>query len=449
MVKLIRLTSTNNGIFNTNFDSEILLNPNSKIALLNATFETVFENIAITSTNNTISFRSDTNGTTTSFRMPIKSYYGKEGTQEFLDDVALALNSTLKATKVTPKVRNLFSEFTVNNLFTHNEEDVAKISYQYVPLCTPLGPMWTEQQPRRTRNMTLWTATPTAITIDDATQLANITQLNVGRDRTIGTNYNYITNNKFPLSRGNALFTATVYDFNENGTALENNGFAIGLTQTDLSSLGYPKNAELPGTSRELEIRFTRDSTNYYYIDDNGFEKEGVGGIPERTGTVDGLQNNDTMFFRIGQSSSPDFVGIRTVTGGIWKCAPVSPFTAVERILFERELTDAENKGDWYPYMYIRGASTEIKVANLQYTPSLKYINDQIDPYKTYRSVFNSANGQIPTTTKMMFSADDSTILSNVWQNSHLGAVTPDVIKSRFSIFVIKDNYRSSQNYDE
>ena len=93
MVKLIRLTSTNDGIFNTNFDSEILLNPNSKIALLNATFETVFENVNITSTNNLISFRAETNGVTTSFRMPIKSYYGKEGTQEFLDDLAFYFKS--------------------------------------------------------------------------------------------------------------------------------------------------------------------------------------------------------------------------------------------------------------------------------------------------------------------------------------------------------------------
>ena len=421
MVKLIRLTSTNNGIFNTNFDSEILLNPNSKIALLNATFET--------------------DGVTTSFRMPPKSYYGKEGTQEFLDDLAVALNSTLKATKVTPPVSNLFSEFSVNNLFINNDEDVTKISYQYVPLCTPLGPMYTAQLPRRTRNKGFWKATPTAITIDEATKLANITQLNVGTTRTLNENYNYITNKDFPLSRGNALFSATVYDFNENGSGVQDNGFAIGLTQTDLSSLGFPKNENIPGTSRELEIRFTRDSTSYKYIDDNGFEKEAVGAIPERTGTVDGIENNDTMFFRIGQSSSPGFEGKRTVTGGIWKSAPVSPFTAVEQILFERLLTDVENKGDWYPYMYIRGASTEIKVANLQYTPSLKSVNAADDPKETYRSVFNSAAGQIPPETRMMFKADDSTIVSEIWPKSYLGTVTPDIVKTRFGIIDIKDKY--------
>ena len=435
MVKLIRLTSTNNGIFNTNFDSEILLNPNSKIALLNATFETVFDNVNITSTNNLISFRAETNGVTTSFRMPPKSYYGKEGTQEFLDDLAVALNSTLKATKVTPPVRNLFSEFSVNNLFLNNEEDKTKISYQYVPLCTPLGPMWTAELTRRTRNIPFWTATPDKIDIDDTTKLDNITQLTAGTARTLNENYNYITNKDFPLSRGNALFSATVYDFNDNASGIEDNGFAIGLTQTDLSSLGYPKNENIPGTSRELEIRFTRDDTSYKYIDDNGFEKEAVGAIPERTGTVDGIQNNDTMFFRIGQSSSPGFEGKRTVTGGIWKCAPVSPFTAVEQILFERVLTDVENKGDWFPYMYIRGASTEIKVANLQYTPSLKSINADRDPYETYKQVFGLADGQIPASAFRQYIADDSSILSNVWQNSYLGAVTPDVVKSRFALY--------------
>ena len=39
MVKLIRLTSNDDGIFKSNFDSNIIIDSNSSIALHNLTFE--------------------------------------------------------------------------------------------------------------------------------------------------------------------------------------------------------------------------------------------------------------------------------------------------------------------------------------------------------------------------------------------------------------------------
>ena len=51
MVKLIRIASDDNGIFKSNFQNDIIVEPQSKMALLNATFKVAFETLNITSEN--------------------------------------------------------------------------------------------------------------------------------------------------------------------------------------------------------------------------------------------------------------------------------------------------------------------------------------------------------------------------------------------------------------
>ncbi len=48
MVKLIRLASDNNAIFKSNFQNDIIIEPQSQIALVNATFNVDFDNLNIT-----------------------------------------------------------------------------------------------------------------------------------------------------------------------------------------------------------------------------------------------------------------------------------------------------------------------------------------------------------------------------------------------------------------
>ena len=433
MVKLIRLTSSNNGIFECNFSTHILLNTGSKLALQNLTFSTVFDTITITPENNLISFRGNINEPFSTFLLPIKIYKGVNGTQDFLDDLAIGLNSTLKAIKQTPAPFGLFSEFSVNDLSDTNSGDKTTITYQYIPLVTPLGPMYKEGEGSgRSRNIPFWTATPGAINIELNDKLNNITHLTTGTARTVNNNYNYITNPNFPLSRGNALFSATVWEYVDNGEFVNNNGFAIGLTQTNLSALGFPKNESIPQSARNLEIRLDRDNVNYVYIEDSGFEKNSSV-LPLFTDGSVGIQNNDTLFFRIGQSTSADFLGKRTVVGGVWQAQPAPPNNPIEAIIFERELTEVENKGDWFPYMYIRGAEQDIKVANLQYTPSLK----NVENFTEFDRIFNdSANSDGVTRTN---AANDSTI-PILWKDGFLGPVTPTLQLNRWSILNVWKN---------
>ena len=51
MVKLIRLASDNNGIFKSNFQNDIIIEPKSKIALLNTTFTNDFDILSVSQFN--------------------------------------------------------------------------------------------------------------------------------------------------------------------------------------------------------------------------------------------------------------------------------------------------------------------------------------------------------------------------------------------------------------
>ena len=54
MVKLVRLATDNNGIFKSNFQNDVLIEPQSQIALLNATFNVDYDVLDINQTNNVV-----------------------------------------------------------------------------------------------------------------------------------------------------------------------------------------------------------------------------------------------------------------------------------------------------------------------------------------------------------------------------------------------------------
>ena len=51
MVKLIRLATNNDGVFKSSFGNSIDIKENAKVALLNLTFETAFDQLVVTANN--------------------------------------------------------------------------------------------------------------------------------------------------------------------------------------------------------------------------------------------------------------------------------------------------------------------------------------------------------------------------------------------------------------
>ena len=95
-MKLIRLVTDNKGVFTSSFDSDMLIEPQSKMALLNLTFQTEFENITIDPTNSQITFKSDiTNNDTEDTDAIENRIFTQSQIQEYYDAVELGLNSAL------------------------------------------------------------------------------------------------------------------------------------------------------------------------------------------------------------------------------------------------------------------------------------------------------------------------------------------------------------------
>ena len=95
-MKLIRLVTDNKGVFTSSFDSDMIIEPQSKMALLNLTFETNFENININPTNSQVTFKSDISDNDTEDTDAIAGgIYTQAQIQEYYDAVELGLNSAL------------------------------------------------------------------------------------------------------------------------------------------------------------------------------------------------------------------------------------------------------------------------------------------------------------------------------------------------------------------
>ena len=93
MVKLIRLKSQQDKLlFNNNIQSDLIIKPNSKIALQNVSFEKAVDTIIINATNDKITFDND------SFSAEIRLFhdtYTNSNINALLGDIQIKLDSSL------------------------------------------------------------------------------------------------------------------------------------------------------------------------------------------------------------------------------------------------------------------------------------------------------------------------------------------------------------------
>lgn len=96
MVKLIRLKSDQDKLlFNNNIQSDLIIKPNSKIALQNVSFQKSEESIVIDSTNKDIVYDNGDGDTTITL---LESEYDKADFKDLLTDMKLKFNNSLNST---------------------------------------------------------------------------------------------------------------------------------------------------------------------------------------------------------------------------------------------------------------------------------------------------------------------------------------------------------------
>jgi len=96
MVKLIRLKSDQDKLlFNNNIQSDLIIKPNSKIALQNVSFKKSVEEITVDSTNNKIEYNNGNANVTVNLT---ESIYDNTDFKNLITDMNKKLNQSLNST---------------------------------------------------------------------------------------------------------------------------------------------------------------------------------------------------------------------------------------------------------------------------------------------------------------------------------------------------------------
>ena len=363
MVKLIRLASQNNCNFQANFSNDILVPPGSKLALQNVSFKTEFKTFAITSNNNKVTFKPGVSPLITT-TLDEQTYTGETGYNLLLEDLELALNGTLnyKPPAANPSLisNGVYGDFYIarpNRPQAIVAEDFNTIHFRYATVITPWGPTFNMGNGRGTKNVPCFMDRPVYDDFFDKSPTNienNHIMLNAAVTKTLNEEFNQVNNSGWTLSKGAAIYMSRIGAAADNGSGAQDNGAAIGLTNTDLGGENWGQNVKnIPGTSRQYEIRFNRAGETYKFIDNNGFEQDS-GVLPESTMDAGG-DRNDIMFFLIGRDETD---GVVKIKGGVWQETSIS--TSNEFVFFERALSREQRSIGFNPYLYIRDPSTKL-----------------------------------------------------------------------------------------
>ena len=352
-MKLIRLVTDNKGVFTSSFDSDMLIEPQSKMALLNLTFQTEFENITIDQTNSQITFKSDiTNNDTEDTDSIATGIYTQSQIQEYYDAVELGLNSSvsleLSYTNSTPAEEQNIDQNWVFSMFKILDfEGKKRIEYRYVPFLNPL----TGGFPgfgRHQRKFYINSDTPQGANLRIDTVGNDVTTIKARStahttDRTRNT-FAWTDRN---ISVGNGIYMARCKDIRDNGSGLEDNGFAIGL-----SDIPIPQSAlltSLPDIYRANEIRVNRTGETYKYTVNGAAEIDsGVSAVNLNLSISTDVNDHDVLAFEMTEGNinfcvyQESLVGdyLNLPLGNDWTQAPTP---ATERF-------DTTNLGDIATY---------------------------------------------------------------------------------------------------
>jgi len=349
-MKLVRLATDNDGVFASAFQNDMTIAPQSQMALLNLTFQTNIGTFVVIPSGSTITFKSDTDDANTSqtVTIPEKSFSVSE-IEDYYKHIQHALNSAINNDNARGAGQKFYNSVGSGFRIGTTDEGIKTIEYRYAPFINPITSF-----ANVIANSMIWFndyITPvvtgtgvnkqTVIT-KNATQPANDTRA-----------YKVLPLNGRRLNDGSSLFTARVADSVDNGSGNQDNGFGIGLSRTNLG-VGFDNTADIPPAQRDFEIRFNRMGETYKYINNLSDEIDStIQPVRVESTTFPDVKEHDILFMEV----SGNVLQLGVITDG--------GATATRNVFASINVAAGE---ELYPYLYIRGASTDVKVDMMNYT---------------------------------------------------------------------------------
>lgn len=303
-MKLVRLATNDNGYFRSAFGNDMILEPYSRMALLNLTLKSDIGSIPGMkflggSTMKLIGQEGTAAEAASTYTFGLPSDEFSDGDFErFRLAVQHQLNK-LPNISYGALFHNAIPSNTSGSTFdvaTDSSNGNIEISYQYGAFVNPLdipledGGVTTVTSimnfDETITNVNRPTGQPTDIA-KEATESAT-----TGRDNNLLSSV--------PLATGAAFFTTRVRNLVDNSSGLQDNGFGIGLSKVPLSSLDISPGEEIPVSARTCEISVNRPGENYKFIVNNGTEVTSAL-APEHVGflATTNVNKHDVMGFEI------------------------------------------------------------------------------------------------------------------------------------------------------
>ena len=262
-MKLVRLATDNNGVFASAFQNDMTIAPQSQMALLNLTFQTQYIVLSVNDTNNKITFKSNSLVTATQADGVLNQLnYSRVDYNNFFNDLEYNLNASI----ADDDEQNCMS----SQWFIRNYSDRKTLEFRYAPFMNPLNmssPV-TGKWDAMSYDQTLINVSTTTPPFERTT-ITKQEFIGATADRTCAM----ITNAK--MSTGNGMVLIRPRISVTNGSGIQDNGFGIGLTKTNLRNPDvYVEGDDIPVDKIDFEIRYNRPAETYKYLDGGAIEKD-------------------------------------------------------------------------------------------------------------------------------------------------------------------------------
>ena len=136
MVKLVRLTSTNDATFKSNFDSEIKLGANAQVALHNLTFESDFSVLDVNQNNSVVTTQGSPSFDET-YSVLNNTSYKTTNYKDFFANLGNALNASLFVGYNDPAEGAVFDDTYASFKADRSKRGKRIIDYQTIPVSLP------------------------------------------------------------------------------------------------------------------------------------------------------------------------------------------------------------------------------------------------------------------------------------------------------------------------
>ena len=358
-MKLIRLTSNDNGNFRSSFGNDMILAPYSKMALLNLTMQTDLGQIII-GQGDSITTQTDTTRDISKRTVNVNSQTFRTNSLEDWVKYVQLLRFELNKTLVLSRGFTTDSNSTGSCYTTGNQGNgMVEIVFRYcnyvnalsaigpplppVPVADPTGRISIMELEEDEFDInTIFTAAG-AGPIDPNAGLEILTS--IAKEMNAEATNNNKTNmfSSTEICPGAGFMTCRVADYYDNLSGGQDNGFAIGLSTVDLVASGVNPGDTIPSDKVFAEIRFNRTTDKYRYITFDNQNVEFTSDLfPLKTslGTDINVNAHDILAFEV-EKGIVSLVVYQDKVGD-----------AARQVLAIQNMTPQTKL---YPYFYIRG----------------------------------------------------------------------------------------------